>query len=280
MDGNHPRQLRAVPPSHHQTNNDDELKAASKEADEAVDYKQFMPKLKVEHKFLRRLIKTMVFIVIAVGLGYGAYYAGSHYNNTTTKAVTTKTAPSTATVTPPSQSYTSSNQDLSFSYPNNWKVNETSDVITATSPAIRLTSYNRQAVTGQVVFRIRAQDVALNEFSAGAATAALNSQIINYASPAADQRGSTYISFLNYANSKGSGIDGVYITGNTGYQTGQNAPESDIQAVDPVVSITFSKCSNKTCSGTTTPLTISTGSWSNKNFSGPLAAMLESLSIS
>jgi hypothetical protein len=281
MDGNHPRQSHPRHPTHHRTDTEDDLMAASKGVDEAVDYKQYMPKLKPERKFLRRLVKTVVLLVVIAGCGMGAYVFGAHYNTSkTASSIKATTASSTTKVTPPTQIFTSNYQDLTFVYPTDWKVQETSTVITATSPVLKLTSYARQIVTGHIIFQVRAQDVALNEFSAGAATAALNSQIINYAAPASGQRASTYISFLNYANSKGGGIDGIYITGNAGYQSGQDAPESDVQSVSPVVSFTFSKCTNKVCSGTTTPLTIASQNWSEKAFSGPLLAMFESLAIS
>jgi hypothetical protein len=280
MDGKHPRQLRPAAHSAHRANPDDDYKAASKGVDEAVDYKQYMPKLKPDHKLIKRIVKLVVLIVVVAGLGYAAYYFGSHYHSGSNSPVKKTTSSSSSSkIATPSQTYTSSYQDLSFEYPSGWKVNETSSVITATSPATRLTSYNRQSVTGRVIFRVRAQSSSLPEFSAGDATAILPSQTITYTSPATGQRGSTYISFLNYANSKGNGIDGVYITGDTGYQAGQNSPESDIQAVDPVISFTFVKCSNKACSSTD-PLTISTSSWSSKAFSASLLTMLESLSIS
>lgn len=280
MDGKHPRQLRPAAHAAHRATPDDDYKAASKGVDDAVDYKQYMPKLKAEHKLLRRIVKSVVFVVVIAGLGYGAYYFGSHYHPSSKPAkVVTMSKKSAAEIASPNQTYTSEYQDLSFAYPSNWKVNETSNTITVTSPTMKLTSYNRHSVTGEIIFRVRAQGAALSELSAGDSTAILPSQIITYTSPASDQRGSTYVSFLNFANAKGNGIDGIYITGNTGYQTGQNSPESDIQAVDPVISFNFVKCSNASCS-TTEPLTLATSSWNNKTFSDPLLTMLKSLSIS
>jgi hypothetical protein len=281
MDGKHSRQLRPVQPVHHRQDADDDLKAASQSADEAVDYKQYMPKLKPEHKVVRRVVKIVVLVVVIAGFGTGAYIFGSHYNaDKNALAVKTATASSSKTnkITAPTKMYSSTNQNLSFVYPSNWKVNETATTLTATSPAMKLTSYSRQTVTGKIVFRIRTQGSSLPEFSSGSATAALNSQLITYTAPTADQQASTYVSFLNYANSKGFGIDGIYVTANAGYQEGQPAPESDIAAVSPIISFTFVKCGNKSCSSTT-PLTIASQSWSTKNFSSPLLAMLESLSI-
>jgi hypothetical protein len=279
MDGTHSRRPHPVHPPQ-KVNADDDYRAASKGVEEAVDYKQYMPALKPEHKLIRRMIKTVVLLIVVAGFGTAAYVFGSHYNaSKSTASVKATTTSSVSKVTPPTEMYSSTNQNLTFVYPTDWKVQETSTIIAATSPTMKLTNYTRSLVTGRVLFQIRAPGVALSEFSAGAATAVLNSQIIDYATPASGQRASTYISFLNYASSKGTGIDGVYVSGNTGYQTGQTAPESDIQAVDPVVSVTFEQCTNKTCSSTK-PLTIATKSWSTKDFSNPLLAMIESLSIS
>lgn len=278
MDGKHPRQLRPVAhPVHSQA--DDDYKAASKGDDEAVDYRQFMPRLKPEHLIRQRFIKVAALLIIVAGLGYGAYYIGSHYHaksvNTTT--VTTAKAPASQTAIP-KETYTSSNQSLSFNYPSGWKVNETATAITTTSPVTPLQAFNHTSVSGRIIFRIRTQNTALPEFSAGPATAILPSQTITYTAPTSNQQGSTYISFLQYAGSTNAGIDGIYITGNTGYQTGQTAPETDIQAVDPIITFTFEKCSNKNCTSTT-PLTIAASGWSTKSFSAPLLAMFESLVI-
>ncbi len=255
MEANHPRQLRPA-------DADEDFKAASKGAHEEVDYKQYMPKLKPEHKVLRRIGKFTALIVVVAVLGFAAWDIGSKYNAPAKTPKKTATTTSTKT-TAPTQEFQSSYHNLTFVYPNDWKTSETQDTITATSPAMQLTSYNRQTVTGQVIFRVRAQTVPLTEFDTGNALAAIDSQIINYTAPATGQRGSTYISFLNYASSKGGGIDGIYITGNTGYKIGQYALKTDITAIDPVISLTFAQCSNKSCSGSTQPLTISNGSCNN-----------------
>lgn len=278
MEAQHPRQPRPVEhPIRHQTN-DDDYKAASKGLDESVDYRQFMPKLKAEHKTIRRIVRIVIILVVIAGLGSAAYYIGSHYDTKTTKPKKVSSITVKKVVSSPTQMYTSSNQDLTFTYPSDWKVAETATVITATSPVTKLTAYNRKAVDGRITLLIRAQNVALSGFGDGAAMTVLPSQLMTYASPASDQEGTAYLSLLNYAGSKHAGIDAAYITGNSGYQSDQYVPESVIQAIDPMISFTFSECANGSCSSTT-PLTISTNSWNNSNFSGPLIKTLESLSI-
>jgi hypothetical protein len=276
MDHKPPRQLHGTPPAHPQP--DDDFKAASAAT---VDYDQYMPRLRPEHKVLRRIIKVVIVLVVAVGLGVAAFFLGPDiphlFSHKAAPAVTKPIA--SKTVTTPTTQYMSTNQNLSFYYPKTWKVSETTDEITATSPAVALQTYANKTVSGRILMTVRDQNVPLSEFNAGSAVAVKSSQILTYTNPAADQQASAYISFLNYANSKGTGIDGVYVTGNTGYQTGQEAPASNLAPVEPIIALTFEKCSNNTCAGTTTPLAIATSSWSNKAFTQPLETMLKSFVI-
>jgi hypothetical protein len=274
--GTTPRQLHAKPD--HPDAEDDYEAAAKAVDDKRIDYNQYMPKLRSEHPALKRMAKTLTLVIVIVGCGIGAYVFGTHIATQQTTSHKTKTATTTNTVAPPTKTYTSTYQSLSFVYPSTWQVAETQSTITATSPNVKLTSFNRKTVTGHVIFRIRQPDVSLPEFSAGSATAILSSQIMTYAAPASDQQATAYVSFLNYANSKGTGIDGIYITGNIGYQAGQVAPESDIEQVDPVISFTFTECANSRCTATT-PLTIASSSWSDASFSKPLLAIFASLNV-
>ncbi|HEV2402984.1 MAG TPA: hypothetical protein VGS08_02165 [Candidatus Saccharimonadales bacterium] len=273
MDNQPHRQLHQTP----HDKEEDDYKAA---ANAAIDFNQYMPQLRHERRWLRRLIMWVAGIVIIAGLGIAAYALGSHMPSSS-HSVTKKTEnTSRAAVATATKQYTSVNQNLSFSYPADWTVTETTDQITATSPDLRLTSSSGQSVNGQAIMLVRDKNVPLSEFKAGNAVAIINSQIITYSAPAAGQRGSSYVSYLNFASSPTTGLDGVYITGNTGYQTGQAAPASDLTPIDPVISITFGRCNNSSCGGSTSPLTIRTSSWNDTALSKPLMTMLESFSIS
>ena len=272
-----PRQLH-VSPENKQP--DDDYKAASNAAD--IDFDQYMPKLRAEHKMLRKIATTIVAVVLVIGLGAVAYIEGPHIGSLLSnkaKAKTPAVVVANNTISAPSQQYMSTNQNLSFNYPPNWKVNETTDEVTAKSPDLRLTDDNGQSVTGQVILTVRDKNVPMSEFKSGNALAVMASQVINYSAPAADQRGSTYLSFLKYANSKGNGISGVYVTGNTGYQLNQQAYAADFGPVDPVIALNFVSCGDSSCSGSTTPISISLKSWSVNGFSSPLLKILESFSI-
>lgn len=276
MDHTSPRQLRSTP---HHDGEEDDYKAAS---EATVDLDHFMPKLRTEHRLPGKLLRFIVVILVIIGLGVAAYSIGTHWSQhaSAPKAKAHTGDATNGSVSTSIKQYTSVNQNLTFSYPADWKVSETNDQVIAMSPAIRLVSTTGQAVTGQITLEIRDKNVSLAEFKAGNAVAAMNSQTIAYTNPASGQRGTTYVSFLNYASSKANGIDGVYITGDTGYQTGQEAPASDLNPIDPVISLTFSRCSSSACSNAGSPLTIRASSWNNKIFSGPLLSMLKSFSIS
>jgi hypothetical protein len=281
MEHRPPSQPDEHPPTH--SSAEEDYKAASKST---VDYDQYMPKLRAEHKLIKRIVAVFVAVIIILALGALAYVEGPSIGKSVSNFFSQKSQPKTSTtsmlsssVATPNRQYSSSIQNLSFNYPSTWKVSESSAEITAKSPAIKLTGYNGQQVAGQVFFTIRSSSTSMSEFNPGNAVAVKPSQTINYTAPAAGQRASTLMSFLNYANAKGSGIDGVYITGSNSYQTGQNAQLSDFASVNPVVAITFAKCSNSQCSGKESGLTISTNSWNNTNFSQPLTDMMTSLVI-
>lgn len=162
---------------------------------------------------------------------------------------------------------------LEFDHPNDWKVEETSGKLTVTSPALSLTDHDGRRVDGQIVFTVRSKQQPLPEFDKGAATAARESEKIAYANPSQSQRGSTYISWLRYAASSGSerDYDGIYITGDNGYQKDQNAPKTDFNAVDPIISITYLKDGKQ--------ITVADNMWDDPDYSRPLKAMLQSITV-
>jgi hypothetical protein len=117
-------------------------------------------------------------------------------------------------------------------------------------------------------------------FSAGAALAVLNSQRITYTQPTTAQPSQAYLSFVQYSSTttKG-GLDGIYLTGNYGYQKDQAIPSSDISSISPLVTVTFTKCGNASCTSNLVPLTIASTSWSKSALQTPIKAMLASLAF-
>ncbi len=180
------------------------------------------------------------------------------------------------------QSYSSTEfTGLSFNYPTDWTLTETagSGALTVVSPMIHLNDATGQTTSVAAVFAIRNKQQPLPEFDGGNAVAARVSEKITYTQPSSTQRGSTYISFLEYAKTVTNGIDGIYITGDTGYQLGQAIPKADLTPVDPVVSLTFAKCSSAPCSAKDQHVTLASTDWNAKNLAQPLKALLASLTI-
>jgi hypothetical protein len=169
---------------------------------------------------------------------------------------------------------------LSFSYPETWGVlDDGSGKLTVTSPAIALKNGNGKTVQGRVVAMIRNKQPALDEFKKGNAVAALISEKLSYTKPTDSQRAQTYISFLNYASSTTNGIDGIYITGDNGYEKGQAIPQTDVIQTDPLITVGFVQCSDTNCSSGGTALTVSSDEWKNTDFKTPITAFITSLAI-
>jgi hypothetical protein len=144
---------------------------------------------------------------------------------------------------------------------------------------MKLKDTSGQNIDGQIIMTIRGKTKKLSEFDKGAATAVLDSEKISYTKPSQTQRGDTYISFLALAGSKDGGLDGIYITGDAGYQKNQAVPTVDISRIDPITNVTFVKCSDSKCSGTPTALTVEPENWEDTNFSKPIKTLLQSLTI-
>src|SRR5580658_5239860 len=121
---------------------DDDYKAASKAT---VDYDKYMPKLRSEHKALRRLATLLISFLVIVLLGVAAYFYGPNiatWFSTKPKSKTSTSTKVSTVIAAPTVSYISTNQNLSFNYPSGWKVLETSNEITVTSQPLKLMSYS------------------------------------------------------------------------------------------------------------------------------------------
>jgi hypothetical protein len=234
----------------------------------------------------RRNVLIVAILVALLLVCGGGYWFLTHKkpakSAATSQSSQTPAAAPTSIINAKTKNYESTNFSLSFDYPEDWKVGDTtgSGTLTATSPALQLTAADKQPVTGQIVFTIRDVSQKLTEFDKGNATAARESEKIAYAKPSSAQRGSTYISFLAYAASVDTAVlDGVYVTGDSGYQKGQAIPRVDIAKVNPLITITFVKCSDNSCNGGGTPLSASSALWDDAAISGPLKNMFESLVV-
>jgi cytoskeletal protein RodZ len=234
------------------------------------------------------LIIPLILIILAA-LGIAGWYMKPlfmHKASPTPKPKVSQQTSNTPKTEPKDESnstdfkeYTATNFPITLKYPSNWKPSETANEVDILSPKQALKNAAGSTAQGAVLLRIRHQQATLPEFKTGNAAAVLPSENIKYTSPAAGQRASTYLSFLQYAatTTKG-GLDGLYITGNLGYQHAQAIPQTDVAKIDPLITVSFLDCTS-TCTTASPALTVSSTIWTG-DFQKIIETMLESLQIS
>ena len=191
---------------------------------------------------------VLITIMIIAGATVASYYIGSRKAEVSTaqKPQTTKARPapianSTTTIT---KHYDSTRYTLGIDYPANWLVADAAAKLTVTSPGFAMTSLGG-AVTGHVVLTIQNQQSTIVGYPSSGALANLASDKLTYKQPTTIQRAQTYLSYLGY-NGSTSGIDALFLTGDSGYQLGQNVPMGDVVKSNPLVSVTLSSQSFST----------------------------------
>lgn len=265
----------------------DEYEAASQATAEYDEYSKHAAVYSAPKHRVRKTLIILGTVIALAAIGFGLYWlflkddgkkaADSQAQNDRPE---TSQQPANDEVSTKTEHYISNSFMLEFDHPDDWTVIETagSGQLTVQSPTLQLKAATGGSITGRIVFKIRNKQQPLPEFDEGNALAALESEKINYTKPSSVQRGSTYLSFLQYATSS-DGIDGVYITGDTGYQTDQAIPRADFTPVDPVISLTFEKCSDSACSGEVTATGIAESVWQNAAYAAPVKALFQSLII-
>lgn len=225
--------------------------------------------------------KLLIVLVIVVAAVYGAYWFGNYEatKKTDKKAQTTasqsqKQSSQTAVTT--TKQYTSTNYSLSFNYPEDWTVNDTTAKLTVTSPATKLAIPTGAKTNVHVIVTIQNPETTIPGFPSGGAVAALASNLISYAQPSSVQRAQTYLSYLSYTAA--NGLDAVYVTGNIGYQQGQQIPMSDIVQGNPLISVMFESCAETSCTDGK-PVTLSASDWQSSTVNKQITSLLESLVV-
>jgi len=239
---------------------------------------------KPKRKWPKVLTWTLLALVLLGGIGGGVYW--QFFRNkpaTTTQTPTTESntqAPTNNKIATATKHHDSTNFSLSFDYPEDWTVtDEDGDMLTVTSPTLQLKDATGESVNGQIVLTITQKGQKLQAFEEGNATAVRKSEKIAYTKPTPAQRANTYLSFLRYATTASTDtLDGIYITGDYGYQVDQAIPKVDAAKLDPLVTVTFKKCSNNTCD-TAEPLGVASSSWDDAAFATPIKKMLKSLTF-
>ncbi|HEY4160664.1 MAG TPA: hypothetical protein VGM08_01245 [Candidatus Saccharimonadales bacterium] len=222
-------------------------------------------------------------IIVLAAAAFGSYWLGSqqagkkqtaHTAQTQSKQTSQQQSNASQPATTTTKHYDSSTFTLGFDYLQTWKVSDTPAKLTVTSPAMQLATGVGAKTSAQVVVTIQNQQSAIPGFPAGGAVAALNSDHLTYKQPSAVQRAQTYMSYLSYTGP--TDLDAIYITGDSGYQPGQQVPMSDIVKGNPLISVSFNACSDENCTSPK-PVTLSAHAWQSAAASKDVANLVESL---
>jgi hypothetical protein len=232
------------------------------------------PIAKKPKRHTSRNILIALLVIILLGGGGAGVYIGfirpkpkvEHKTETAkTQVITNK--PSTV----PTTSYTSAGFGVTLSYPKNWTISD---------GGATLFSVTSQTVNGKIIVLFQPQGKIPAAFGTTSALAVLNSQLISFTSPTAEQAAQTYLSFVQYSSATLVGtMNGIYVTGNYGYQKDGTIPESDLTGLNPLITVTFGQCTGTNCSNLD-DLSLSSNEWSNGAFSTPIINILKSLQFS
>lgn len=279
MDGEHTPDPSAPP------RQPDDFEAAS---EETRDYADIIPsKYQSAPKKKRKWPKIVAILVVLGVLGGAGYWFLSRpqpkQDITQTPAANSTNETDKEADSAKPKHYVSNQFTVSFDHPADWVItdDENGGRLTLKSPATQLRDSSGQTVTGQIVITMRDKKQLLPEFDKGNAAAARESEKITYTKPSQVQRAQTYLSFLRLASlaTADTTIDALFITGDAGYQTGQAIPRADILPMEPVISVSFFKCSDKFCVSPE-PLGISATNWDDKTFANLIKNILTSLVFS
>ena len=232
-----------------------------------------------ETHFWKKLLIVLVAIIVIVALVGGGYHLWHDRKHVNTSAKKTTVTVNHISIPNPTQNYSSDNLSLTLNYPSNWVIVDAlgSNQMTITSAPLKLLNAYSQPITGKITLTIlNYSPSTVTGFNGNSSTASIKSQLVTFANPTPDQIASTYISFAHFpaSTTPSNSIDGIYVTGNYGYQVNQDIPQANITSQSPIIYYTFTECSNSTCSGTTKSLSIPASLWQDKNFSGPLLNMI------
>lgn len=231
----------------------------------------------------RRWPKVLIILVLVAAAAVGAYWFGSSKGSAPAKEAATKNS-HTGTPNHPlvpaetlTKHYDSTIYTLSFDYPATWAVSDTTTKLTVTSPAMQLSTIGGKKVEAHIVVTVQNQQASIPGFPANGALATLASDKLTYKQPTSVQRAQTYLSYLGYSTT--NGLDALYITGDSGYQQGQQVPMSDVIKGNPLISVMFETCATDCTSGTPAPQTLLASSWQATQASKDVTSLLESIQL-
>lgn len=244
-----------------------------------------------------KLITMVITVAVLLAAGSGAAYwffirsrpTASQSTQTANNATTQQPAADNSTNTGTTQYVANGNDlNLSFVYPSNWTVSpasgsDTNDQpISVTSPLVSLSDASNQAITGQIIVRIRPAAAQLDELASGKATVAEDSVQIAYTKPTAAQHQYPYLTYVHLAGGNDSNnlFEEVIITGVTKFIRGQALSPESLGGIDPVISATFYQCHTQACTGSgATPLSVNDSIWQNTQAFNQVQALFASLQL-
>lgn len=228
-------------------------------------------------------IKIFVAVLLVAAIAGAVYWKFFHNKKpapVATSQASTQTTPKSDIYTNKTKSVSSTNVGLTLTYPESWDVSDQTDKLTIASPVTSFADASNQRINGKIVLTVQPKGSELPAFAKSGVISALDSQKIKYTKPTSIQRGETYMSFLQYTQALTKGqLDGVYVTGDFGYQANQYVPKTDIAKLDPLITVTFLKCADDTCADSAAS-SIQSDMWaSNAEFQKTITAMLKSIQV-
>lgn len=255
-------------------------------AESSADYDNYQPPEKQRSPIWRKVAIVGATLVVLTAVASGVYWFVIREKPASQPAKTSETSQgenaasqAASQITTKTKHYVSQNFRLEFDYPEDWSAGEdNAEQITLLSPDLKMTSTEGKPIIGQVEFSIRPSGAKVAGIDGGKATAVRDSLKIDYAKPTSAQRASTYVSLLRYGDTAES-LDGVFITGDLGYQKDQNVLKADIDKVNPIINFDFYLCPDSGCVEVSGISGIGIATWDNTGISEPILDMLKSLVI-
>jgi len=232
----------------------------------------------------RRWPLVIGIVLLIALLGGAAYYWFAVRNNNSSQSTSSAPADTHTSTTPevpsqpanvPTKHYDSTTFSLSFDYPETWKVAETTDKLTVTSPASQLPAVDGTTKSGQVVVVVQNKQTTIPNYPTAGALAALTSDKLTYTHPSSIQRAQTYLSYLSYHTA--TTLDTMYITGDHGYQEGQQIPMSDLVQSDPLISVGFTSCTSATSCANGQAMSLLASAWHSSPLATNVVNLLQSI---
>ena len=229
----------------------------------------------------RRWPLVVLVVLLLAGAVVGTYWFGLRKPSTPPASKSTPTSHATKKTTQPAivptKHYDSDTYTLGFDYPQTWDVSDTAAKLTVTSPAASLTTVDGKTVDAHVLVTFQNPQTTIAGYPTTGAIASLASDKLTYKQPTSVQRAQTYLSYLGYASA--SSLDALYVTGDNGYQQGQQIPMSDVVKGNPLISVTFVTCGTTGCGAAATAVTVQADAWKSSVLSQQVTNLLQSIQL-